>query len=153
MNWSGTPPTVTQVPTKFPSRNHTIKYIVTVSSSLASFPLLVYCLPSSWHLASFPGHQAQFALIFVYCYYLQHPSFESESGALKSCYYIHIIIELNEIFLSQKSKYFNAVPLQNTKHEENGSQFLPCFGSFGLIFKIKALKLHVSSEDSSLPGS
>lgn len=95
MNWPGTPPAVSL------SRHHAIKYIITIPSSLASFPLLVYCLPGSWHLASFPGHRAQFALIFVYCYYLQHPSFESEAGALKSFYYIHIIIELNEIFLLQ----------------------------------------------------
>lgn len=63
-----------------------------VSLSIPAFsPPLVYSSPSSWSLASFPGHWARFGLIFVYGYYLQHPSFYFEAGVLKLYYYIHIV--------------------------------------------------------------
>jgi hypothetical protein len=69
------------------------------------FPLLVYCLPNSWHLASFPGHWAWFYLIFVYCYYLQHPSFFFWSRCLKIVLLYTYYIELVKDIPLLKSKH------------------------------------------------
>lgn len=70
--------------------DHFFTEAVTTPTTAALFSRLAYSLPSSWNLGSFPGHWARFGLIFVYCYYLQHPSFYFEA-ALKLYYYIHII--------------------------------------------------------------
>lgn len=79
---------LTEIP---PTERSFFMEAVTTPTTAALFSLLAYSLPSSWNLGSFPGHWARFSLIFVYCYYLQHPSFYFEAGALKLYYYIHIM--------------------------------------------------------------